>query len=279
MKKNKYGENRIKLLESKGTVELIDELNKRIEDDDFDEALVEDYLAVLQEKAPIDTECFDAKDSYRRFKEKYAYEYEAAFSPKPMPRKIKRHFRAAGTIAAAACLIFILLLVPKDAYGNSFLDRIINWGEEVLSIRRLPPGGHMILPADSESEYRSISEALEKNGIPSNNCPTWIPAGFSLTEVFTTNSKSSKNFLAVFQNNDKMIQFIVQYDLSQSVVSLFEKDSATSIYLSKGREYYIMTNVGIPKAIWIDDYATYQISGDISVEDLQLIIDSITERR
>lgn len=270
-------------LRSKEPYELLNELDalaEEMSEYDFDEELVVEYIEVLQEKAPLAMEEFDIDESFEEFKEEYGLLFEAAISDSPKPKWIyQKRFHAASVVAAAACLVFFILLVPKDAYGNSFLDKIINWGEEVISIKRLPPGGQMLLPVGSESEYRSLAEALEKNGIPSTSCPTWIPAGYSLTEVLTSNSESSKNYLAIYKNGDSSIQFVVQYDLSQSMIMVVEKDPEGSVYVSQGYEFYILANMGVIKAVWVDDYVTYQVSGNISIDDIKTMLDSIKERR
>jgi hypothetical protein len=279
MKNNKYGESRnlsTSSLNSKSADELIEELNARIAEDDFDEALVEDYLAVLRDKTSVTMEDFDVQESFRRFKEKYAVEYEAAISSPPKRRIPKRLLRNAGIIAAAFCLVLLMLTVRQDAYGNSFFKKIVHWGEETLSIRSLPPGGQMSLPIGSESEYRSIAEALEQNGIPSNNCPTWIPEGFALDKIEVAENEVTKVFLAIYKNDEITIQFAVLYGTGQLGELIEEKDPGGSTYYgAHGREYYIMTNMGKPKAAWYEGNNIYHISGNIPMEDLYMMIDSI----
>jgi len=273
---------RTTVLGAKEPVELIDELNAYIEGMDeyeFNEELVEDYLAVLQDKAPVkELEDFDAKKSLMEFKEKYAQLYELAMTDPPR-RISKKSIRIVSAIATAACLFFAILFLPTDAYGNSFMDRIVHWGAEVLSIRSLPPGGNMTLPADSDAEYRSIADALEKNGISSANCPTWIPAGFSLAEIATVENDIIMMFVATYQNGGTEIHLTIHYYVNPSIVVSVEKDPGGCVYTTNGREYYILENMETPKAVWADEHATYQILGDLPIDDLQIMLDSIQERR
>jgi hypothetical protein len=268
-------------LRNKEPIELVNELDAKIEEMteyDFDVELVQEYLAVLREKTALEDD-IDPEQAFAEFREKFALQYEAAIADPPKRRMPRRRLRNISIAAAAACLVLAILVLPKDASGNSYFDKIMSWGEEVLSIRRLPPGGKMILPADSESEYRSIAEALEQNGIPSNNCPTWIPEGFALAKVISLANEASKGFLAVYQNGEISMLFTIRCDTNQPMEILMEKDPGANMYCSNGREFFVMTNMGIPSAVWADDHASYQISGDISMEDLHLILDSIKDRR
>jgi len=285
MRKNKKSDSaredfRASLRDKRNTV-LIDELYNRIEEmieNDFDETVVEDYLAVLRDKTSLDMSHLDAEESFKRFQEKYAPEFEAAIY-NPPKRLSKKHLRTASAIAAAACLIFAIVFIPTDDYGNSFMNRIVHWGEEVLSFRGLPPGGIMTLPVNSDSEYRSIAEVLEKNGISSASCPTWIPAGFSLVEIEASKNDKAKVFVAFYRNGELQIHFLIHYNENSSAVLSVEKDPMSNLYISKGKEYNILTNMEVLTAVWSDDYSTYQIFGDISIDDLQIMIDSIKERR
>jgi anti-sigma factor RsiW len=242
---------------------------------DFDVELVEAYLDVLQEKDPVYWD-IDEEKSYQEFIEKYSELYEAAMSSPPKLPAPKKRFRLAGAIAAAACLVFAIIFVPIDAYGNSALQKIVRWGDGVLEIRSLPPGGLMSLPADSGSEYRSLADALKKNNISPSNCPTWIPAGFALVGIETTGSGVLKGFVATYRDNENIISISVHYSAYPSAtVSAVEKDAGGSVYLSRGQVYYILTSMGVPTAVWTDDNSTYVISGDITTDDLQMMIDSI----
>jgi len=268
------------VLNEKSPLELINELDAKMADMteyDCDVELVKLYLDILQQKAPV-MEDFDEEQAFQDFLERCSLFSDIEITDPPKRRISPRFIRVASTIAVAACLIFTILLVPTDAYGNSFMDRIIHWGEEVLSIRRLPPGGVMTLPADSGAEYRSLTDALEKNGISAANCPTWIPAGFALEKVSFAKIDTLKTIIAAYQNDEYTIRLTVQYYMDTSSVISLEKDQGGIVYSTKGQEYYILENMGVSNAVWADDYTSYQIFGDIPIDDLKIMIDSIKER-
>ncbi|MDR0295619.1 MAG: DUF4367 domain-containing protein [Prevotellaceae bacterium] len=270
-----------KELNNRNPLELIDELDAKIDEMteyDFDGKLVTTYLDVLQQKAPI-VEEFDDEQFLQDFLEKFPTLYEAAILDPPKQRAPKRRYRIAGAIAAAACLIFAAILVPIDASGHTFLNKIVHWGEEVLIIKRLPPSGKMTFPADSESEYRSLADALEKNGISPTNCPTWIPAGFAINEVALSENDTTKTFVAIYQNAENTIYVQVRHCKGHLAAIFAEKDPTSSVYKSNGQEYYIFENFRVINAVWDDDNSTYQIFGDISIDDLHTMIDSIQGRR
>jgi hypothetical protein len=137
----------------------------------------------------------------------------------------------------------------------------------------------MTLPADSESEYRSLADALEKNGISTASCPTWIPAGFALIEIETSDNGATKTFVAFFQNTENTIRVTVKHYIGNSTATSIEKDPGGSAYESHGQTHYILTNINVLGAVWAIDNVSYQIMGDISIDDLHTMIDSIYERR
>ena len=288
MKRNQYKDNpkfRVLFKKHLSTIEpaeLAKELDiiiEKMSEDEFDGALVEDYLEVLRDKTSLDMSDYDAEKSFAAFKEKYALQYKAAISTPPPRRLSPLRFRTAGIIAAAVCLVFALLFIPKDAYGNNYFARIMHWGEEVLSFRGLPPGGRMTLPVSSESEYRSLAEALEQNGISTANCPTWIPAGFALAELSSFENEETKLFIATYKDDEYTIRIIVRYCINPLAAINIEKDPGGSIYTAKGQEYYIFENMGVSNVVWEYDNITYQVFGNISTDDIYLMIDSIKERR
>lgn len=60
------------------------------------------------------------------------------------------------------------------------------------------------------------------------------------------------------------------------VSNIYEKDNTkVTIYQKNGIDYYLLSNLNTNTAIWKNDSFECQIDGDISIDELKQIIDSI----
>jgi len=137
-----------------------------------------------------------------------------------------------------------------------------------------------VTPVIVNAELESLHAALQEHGITTLLAPTWIPDGFILDGSIVTHMESQE-FFSFFYLNEKrelVIQIVSYEDLNESLV---EKTSSGDVYSRKrnGREHRISENEGKAVASWVYENYECSISGDISVVEMEMIIDSIYERK
>lgn len=271
----------IKSLESKTNTELL----KAIDDmmalpaEEIDTDFVNACLDLLQDRAPI-TETYDPQKTLDRLHEEHPALFEIEEPPvktAPKAEKKPKHgwdamvFRYTGAFVAAA----LCLVVTANAFGYNPIQALFRWVGDTIQLYS-NPSGLMELPLDDPSEYHSLDEALEANGLESADRITWIPKDYAITQVRVGKFKDTVQASAIY-GSDRGELVIRILEISKAEWSTrAESDFEGTEYRRNDTVYYISSNFDITKAGWEDDGYSYVISGQISEEEAKKMIDSIT---
>ncbi len=195
-----------------------------------------------------------------------------------------RALRTAIATAALALTLFSLC-VAAAASGFNLWRHLARWTDEIMELT--PPQAvtavedHIRIPEDSK-EYGTIQEAVTDFGLARPVVPQWLPDGFQQVElVVDTGLPYLIIFQAAYQMDEDVIIVFVSIHLPKEDGSFggyghFQKDEGDPIpYESGGITHLLSTNAGRSVALWANGPAECAISGDITMEELQKIIDSI----
>ena len=185
---------------SQSNSDLLNDLENKMStmsEDNFDFTLVDRYLKELQDRAPVMPE-YDSAAEFTQLKEEHSLIFEnesdentsvkVVKSKKP---KVLRILRIAEiSVAAVLCLT-----ISASAMGFNPIKLFIRWAEDVLQVHG-SPSGTMELPENSGSPYKSLEDALAKNGADFEGCPTWVPEDYQLIDVSVKISDGTSNFMA-----------------------------------------------------------------------------------
>lgn len=168
--------------------ELIDELAKRwdaMDDENFDSALIDAYLAQLDKNEPTEPN-FNAEDSLAAFREKHSLLLEQAGPAlKPSDRvprfKPRHHWRAARLIAAVV-VVTLSCMVTAQALGYDVFGIIARWTEETFRFS-VPASTETSAAPSGDAEYKDLQEALDAYGIAGTVAPKWYPPEYVMREV------------------------------------------------------------------------------------------------
>ncbi|MCI8840645.1 MAG: hypothetical protein HFF24_10095 [Oscillospiraceae bacterium] len=208
---------------------------------------------------------------------------DAAPGRRPLFRS-RRWLRVAVAAAVLAAALLSLSLVAA-ASGFDLWRRLAQWTDEVIQLTPAQTGqadmDDIRLPEEPK-EYATLQEALSDCGLARSVAPRQIPDGFQLVELgVDTLSTNSLIFHAAYQRNeDVLTQFIrihlPREDGGTDSYAHFQKDEGDPIpYEAGGVIHLLSTNAGRAVAVWANGPAECAISGDITIEELQQIIDSI----
>lgn len=223
---------------------------------------------------------------------------EHDFSPafeKKMRKLIQRadhpvRYRCLRTlrIAAALAALLTLLTVATAAAGYDIWRMLAEWTAEKIT---LSPGqieyadpDDIHIPENPE-EYADLQAALTAYGINRPVVPQWIPERFVMNEphIEILPTDSLVIFHASYSQKNKVLAIQVNIYLEDEERSLdsfgkFQKDEGDPTpYESGGITHLLATNAGRPVALWANGSAECVISGDITMEELKQMIDSIYE--
>lgn len=261
-------------LREKPLPELTEEMEKLSDDPDCDVDLLCAYLDVLEEKAPVLPTGYDPAAEYAKFREAHAELFdlqEPEMPERPAPRK-GGLFRLRQTLVTFAA-VFCLVVFVADANGAGVIDRLIEWGAEIFTLR--PISGVMELPSANGNEFRSLQEALDCYEVKDAAIPTWIPSRYSVDQITVSESDGATIISGKYlSGNDKLF---IRGSLSYDEDFAFEKDIADghSLYTVNGITFILSTNFEEERAVWTAGGYVYSVSGNITEKELKQILDSV----
>lgn len=223
---------------------------------------------------------------------------EADFSPE-FERKMKALIRQAdhparyrllrtGQLIAALAALLLLLTVAAAAAGYDLWRMMAEWTAEKIT---LAPGQIEYVDPDDlhipeePREYASLQEALTDYGFNRSVTPKWMPEEFSLYDLIVSRLDGDNQIVFHAAYRRESVYLMVQVNIYLEEENRgpdnfwnFQKDEGDPIpYEAGGITHLLATNVGRPVALWANGPAECFIGGDITMEELKEMIDSIYE--
>lgn len=175
-------------------------------------------------------------------------------------------------VAVAALTALLAGMVTAQAAGLDPFGAIGRWTEETF---------HFTLSAAQTEPEAALKKAAEDCQLPTELLPTWHPAGFEASEPQIDRIEGYLDALTyLYVNDTEDLSYAINleryYDRDFFESLTFEKDGEpVSEYQSKGRTFYIMSNLETMTATWSDGKLVVTIAGQLSTQEIKQIIDSI----
>jgi len=290
-------------LEKKAYPELVrlsmDELEKLLVNDSYESGVDMDYiqaiLEVIEQREAEDPayKPFDVEAGYKSFMANYAGKKSEYLSCIPLDdsteasfntsKKHRLRIRKPQLLTAVASIVIVLGgMLTAEAVGFRVFQTIAQWTEDVFFFRSVPPEKaheHTVTTEyPANGDYASIQEALDNIGITQPIAPKWHPGGFVQTDVGYVLLTDMARIDAFFVNENQSFSITIKaYNtLTDDHFTFYEKDDNPILeYESGGITHYLMANNSRNAAAWMNGYVEVLIQGDVSIIDLQRMIDSI----
>lgn len=180
-------------------------------------------------------------------------------------------------VAAAAILVLVIALplTVKAFDWGEIIERVARWANETFSFASSAEETVTEPAVGDDLEYTSLQDVMERNSTPHNMVPTWIPEGFTLEKIEKANSPIQEIYRATYRNGDKLLKIQIQVYLEGDPGRVEVDEDLIEVYKSRDVDYYIFSNFEQLRAIWIANSYECYISGDIPIDDLKKMIDSI----
>jgi len=260
--------------------ELMDEIIFMLENssaEELDTAAIQAKLSVLDERDPA-AEKFDPEKGWEAFITAHPFEAKAETktdSAKAQPVKRKKGIVTVLRVFEVAVVLAAAMILFSSAAGQRPVQTFTKWTADLFSVAA-NPGGELELPEGSDSEYRSLHEALDQNGAQDALCPTWIPEGFALESVDVDGGKRNSVFTGCYVCEEKEIIVSISSHNPNWVANILETTEDTYVeQVINGDTYYILSNIEYTMAFCSKSGYAYNIRCESSEEDLFLIIDSL----
>lgn len=282
--KNQYGSDAY--LEQLSTEQLEDILRADLasEDQENDEAVFH-ILEVLEkrEKENPTGRLPDTDQAWKEFQQYYNIPegegqslYPVRSDPEtqsaPTSTQKSRRFRPRKILIVAAVLVLMFgSMLTAQAAGVDVFGAIGRWTEETF---------HFDIVQDND-RTSLFQETATQAKIPQDFVPTWVPDGFEGAEPqVDTVENYMTSIICVYSNQEKTYSVDIEHYYNKADIEtlVIEKDDTNVCsYESNGKTFYIMSDMEYLTVTWTDGVFVETISGQLSMDEIKQIIDSIGE--
>ena len=218
---------------------------------------------------------FEAWESF----EKYYMPEDGTLTESPAEKTGVRHAPWLRRAVAAAAVVALLVCLPftANALGLGELwDILAHWAKETFSFVSGDAENYSEPTPDSREEFTSLQDALQKSNRDPSIVPTWIPDGFILESVAKNISPTRESYVAFYiKDADNYLRILIQTYLSSDPNIIEKSDDLVEVYTVVGVDYYIFRNMDSLKAMCVQDSYECCITGNVSMDEMKLMIDSI----
>lgn len=181
------------------------------------------------------------------------------------------------TAAVAAVLaICTLAAVSADAMGLDVFGKVANWSKDFFHFADETQGTEATDPdKQSQMEYASLQEALDRMKITQKLAPTWLPDGYTLSNIEAVESPRTICITAKYKRDNKEIQVVIRQLLTSTPAQIEKSENCIEVYIADGITYYLLNNYDNLKAVWTVEAFECYISGELTIDEMKAIIDSI----
>ena len=230
---------------------------------------------VLAERKKSSNTGKTAQEAWSSFQQNYLDTDEECPEVTEKPVKTKKCW--IRSIAAAAAVLVLLIAIPLTAkalnWGN-IRNTVVQWAKETFSFVR---GDRTELGEPAAKGYTdtSLQEILTEMDVPGDIVPTWIPEGYVFENVEIDVNPIQHNFIALYTKDGKELNICIRVYIDEDPEKVEIDENVVEIYSKENVDYYIISNNERFSAIWTHDSYECYISGDVSIDEIKLMIDSI----
>lgn len=180
-------------------------------------------------------------------------------------------------LAAAAAVLAVVFLgtLTADAFGANIWGTIARWTRDTFHFESVQHGETTTPNTENNVTYSSLQEVLAKDGINVALVPTWIPDGYVLADIKIEETPIKDVYSAHYIDGENELSIIVRSNLHEAPAQIEITDEPVEVYESNGIIYYIFSNNDCSQIAWVLGSYECNIWGDITVEQLKMMIDSL----
>lgn len=217
-----------------------------------------------------------ALESWNSFQKNYLDEECAEDVQEPKKNRTATPWLRRMIAAAAVIVLVICLPLSAQAFGwRDIWNIFARWAKETFSFVTEESADVQEPDTEYQGGLSSLQDLLAQGEHDASIVPTWIPERFTLKNVERVSSPIKEIYIAYYVNGKETLSIRVQNHLSADVQNIEIEEGFSEIYTVSEIDYYILENLEQIRAVWIVDSYECIISGDISMEELKQMIDSI----
>ncbi len=255
--------------------QILREDASNLEGEDTDMELILRAMEVLAARRKEKGEGTSPAQAMESFNENYCTNKDHHLISEKVKRTEKKHsailWKRLVAVAAVLALIVALSAVTAGAWKFNLWDIISQWTKETF---RFGTNGEKF-DQNAENPCASLQAALDENMITQKLVPTWLPDGYSESEVSAFETPMQRIFSAQYLCEDKaiIIQIIDYLDRDPNQVE--QSGNLLEVYTLGEIQYYLFENHEQIQAVWINGTFEGSISGPLTLDEIKMMIESI----
>lgn len=248
------------------------ELNAEPNTDELSEIM--EVLSVRRQKEEPHAFHSD-EEAFADFCEHYMPKEENAKPPKVV-RFPSRIFKTAAAVLAIVLILALGTTATANAFDYDIWGRFANWTKEIFHFTDLKQGTTATEPdKENNLELKSLQDALTQYKVTENLIPAWLPEGYTNRDLQIMESPRGRTIHAVYEKNASELIIQIRQTIGVPANQIEKNDDLLEVYTVDGVEYYIFSNTETLQAAWSIGEFECMIGGNITLEEMKLIIDSI----
>ena len=206
--------------------------------------------------------------------------FERNYMPEECQNPVARKKRVPWLrrLAATAAAVALLIVIPfytKALTLEEIMEIFGRWAKETFSFVSSENTEVSEPSPEDQDDYLFLQELLEENNRDSSMVPTWMPSGFSLEKIEKDVTPIQETYSARYVKGDLFFRIRVQNYLDDDFQKIETSQEYSEIYSVGNQDYYIFHNNKQNQAVWVRGTYECIISGNLSIDEMKLMIDSI----
>lgn len=251
----------------------------KTEGEDADMELMLHIMEVLARRRREANADISPEEALEQFKNKYTYTDNSLISEeRPAKQKSKGFTRLQKWVATIAAVLILVFgsAITAQAFGFDLFEIIANWTRENFHLSSYGDMGKVDEPSpDTKNPYSSLQDALDKYQVEHKLVPSWIPEGYVEESVQIKETPKQRLYIAKYTQDTFSIRIRIADYLEGYPLQIEQSEDLIEKYVVGGVDYYIVENEGQLQAAWVNDHYECYLSGDLSLSEIKMIIDSI----
>ena len=125
--------------------------------------------------------------------------------------------------------------------------------------------------------FGSLQAALREGNAPEWLVPTRIPDGYELVDITVDQSPMQNKYLAKYANGEQSFIITVKDYLGRGPSYVEQHEGLIEEYEVAGITYYLFSDIDMAKAVWISGSYECYVFGNVTIEELKMMINSIVK--
>ena len=187
--------------------------------------------------------------------------------------------RILRTVAAVLVAVLILAVgtsITAEAFHIDIWGKFASWTKEIFQFADKSQGTTVANPEkENNLELKSLHDALAQEEVTEKLVPTWMPEGYKNIDLKITSSPRVRNINAVYEKEGSDLIIKIRQTIGVQAPQTEKNDDFLEMYVVDGVEYYIFSNTETLQAAWSIGEFECIIGGNITLEEMKKMIDSI----